>query len=603
MAVGNKVRVFNYLFKILSEDRNNLLPYTFAQKPDFKALASPDYLPISTPTLEGLTNQQIQDFFNELNQNKGVNLHATMVVKNGKTIVKATYSPYEADIWNTTHSLCKTITAFAVGLAIKEGYFGLDDNVHELLVGKPSLFTATGFRQLTVKHLLMMTSGVNFRETSIVSTANWTDGFLRADFNFLPGTDFQYNSMNTYILAKIISLKTGMGLMEFLTPRLFEPLKIKNVTWEKSPEGVEKAGWGMYLTLEAMAKIGQLVLQLGTWEVDGVDKQIIPQSWLRDMFYPHTLTTKHRENYGYQVWLGKHAKYYCFSGLFGQMIYINPQYNLVVAFTSGNNNVFNSTDMIAAIENHLFDKIEFKEGKQDISKASLTDFLKTLRYRDYHLMVKNEINPMQPTNTESFFEKVKHFFGNKKEMMVVADELPDALQAVNNRKYNFTANQVGVLPVIIQMMNGNYAKGIEQVKFELQHDRVILHWQEKGNHLIIPVGLYEPIKTTLKIGTESFIVSSFTTLATDEDDNFVLKMNICFLETSSVREIKCFFLDETNEVLLKFAENPSVAYLTRNVLAQISSSESNSFFGKDNGYVKFMLERLTLPCIKGTLDQ
>ena len=131
-----------------------------------------------------------------------------------------------------------------------QGYFP-DKNV---------LFRSPRINNITVRHLLNMTSGLKFNEVHSVVEKDWVRAILQSDCSFEPGTEFSYNSLNTYLLSAILCKKTGMGLVEYLTPRLFDPLGIHNVSWDVCPMGIEKGGWGLWLRTVDMAKLGQFYL-------------------------------------------------------------------------------------------------------------------------------------------------------------------------------------------------------------------------------------------------------------------------------------------------------------------------------------------------------
>jgi len=612
MALRNNLKLLNFLYKVLADDREKLETYSYSldKKPTFKFTESVSPLVRSTPRAEGMTNLQFKKFFKTVNSTK-YHFHNVLCMKNGRVVAEASYAPYEADIWSVTHSLSKTVTALAVGMAIDEGYFKVNDNVYELLKGKPRFYTNGGMKRLTVKHLLTMTSGVNFREANIVSSPNWSDAFLGSDFSFAPGERFEYNSMNTYMLAMIIYKQTGKTLMEFLEPRLFVPLGINNVAWEKGPEGVEKAGWGMYITVEELGKIGQLVLQYGEWNVDGVSRRIVSRSWMQDMLKPQ-VRTSFVQSYGYQIWVDSSSRYYCFSGLFGQMVYVNPEYQFVVVCTSGNDSVFNNEQLIETVNDVFCIPSPPLSEEEDIPLEELKDMLKTFVSYSPPLLspvvitMKSDVPTL--TFKQKFLSNMKKVFKTKEEEFVepiVRKQypLPDVIVDILGRKYLFTENNVGLLPVLVQLMNNNFAQGVDTISFREYEGMLYIHWATAVSAWEIPVGLYEPVKETVNFNGENFLISSFGYVTRDEDNNVVLKVTICFLETSSVRYLKCFFVDNRRTIKLELDETPSIAQISNTLLAQASENELPSFLAKDNGYVRFLIDKLTLPVIIGERDE
>ncbi len=93
---------------------------------------------------------------------------------------------------------------------------------------------------------------------------------------FKPGTHFLYNTSATYMLSAIVQKATGMTVLDYLRPRLFEPLGIEHPTWETSPQGVSTGGYGLSIRTEDIARFGQLYLQKGKWQ----GKQLVPAAWV-----------------------------------------------------------------------------------------------------------------------------------------------------------------------------------------------------------------------------------------------------------------------------------------------------------------------------------
>jgi len=608
MALKNNLKLLNFLYKLLADDREKLGAYSYSldKKPTFKTVEDTHALVRSTPRAEGMSNAQFKHFFETVNSEK-YDFHNILCIKNGRVVAEASYAPYEPKIWSVTHSLCKTITALAIGMAIDEGYFKLNDNVYELLKGKRRFYTSGGMKRLTVKHLLTMTSGVNFKEANIVSTPNWSEAFLSSDFTFAPGERFEYNSMNTYMLAVIIYHTTGKTLMEFLEPRLFVPLGIHNVSWEKGPEGVEKAGWGMYIAIEDLGKIGQLVLQLGEWNVQGEVVRLVSRAWMQDMLKPQ-IRTSFAQSYGYQIWVDPGGRYYCFSGLFGQMIYVNPEYQFVVVVTAGNDSVFNNEALIKTVTQIFCTPSPALSEAEDIQLSELDDMIKTFVSYSPPLLspvvitMTNEVQKV--TLKQKLLSNMRRVFRTKQEetsvpIIMKQYPLPDVIVDILHETYHFGENNVGLLPVMLQMMDNNFTQGLEQLSFYEQDGKLHLRWTNTTMIWDIPIGLYEPLNDTLNISDENFLISSFGYVTRDEDNNVVLKVTICFLETSSVRYLKCFFMNDNQTIKLELDESPSIARISKTVLVQASENELPSFLAKDNGYVRFLIDKLTLPVIVG----
>ena len=99
-----------------------------------------------------------------------------------------------------------------------------------------------GMKDVTVEHLLTMRAGVKFDELSSFFHRDWCRSYMGSELSFAPGTEFTYNSLNSYMLAAIIKEKTGRSLLTYLQEKLFDAMDIHDITWDKCPQGIEKGG-------------------------------------------------------------------------------------------------------------------------------------------------------------------------------------------------------------------------------------------------------------------------------------------------------------------------------------------------------------------------
>ena len=184
----------------------------------------------------------------------------------------------------------------------------------------------------------------------------------------MPGTQFYYNLFSSYIMAAIIEKTSGKGVMDYITPRLLEPLHITDMEWKNSPAGICVGGWGMKLCTEDVAKLGQLLLQHGKWN----GCQLLPAEWVdtmtsrlvesspRQAFIkfsdPAVLNdpeNEHSQGYGYYVWQGKHGTYRL-EGLGGQLVFVSAEKDVVLVFTSDSNMEQKYIDLIWKHFAHFF---------------------------------------------------------------------------------------------------------------------------------------------------------------------------------------------------------------------------------------------------------
>ncbi len=298
-------------------------------------------------------------------QDAGQDLHSIMVVQHGKVLEETWLGDAAPDKPHILNSVSKTFTATAVGLAINEGLLSLDDKLISFFPDKLPEEVSDNLAKVTIRNLLTMNCG-HHTEPSVrrVEGADWVEGFLAHPVEHEPGTYYWYNSMGTYMLSAIVQKVTGEKVVDYLTPRLFEPLHIDKPEWQESPQGINCGGWGLYLKTEDLAKMGQLFLQGGKWN----GKQILPAEWVAEAsryqvpcvpsgVRPEMLeqlgmtkeTSDWVQGYGYQMWMCRHGAYRA-DGANGQYIIVIPEKDAVVVTTA------NIRDMQAEI-NLIWDYI------------------------------------------------------------------------------------------------------------------------------------------------------------------------------------------------------------------------------------------------------
>ena len=258
-------------------------------------------LPRCTPEEQGVESGYLASFLRELSESDEIHLHTVMVLRGGHVIAEGSCRPYDSGIWHVCHSMSKSVTGLAVGIARGEGLLNLDDRLVDIFRRRVGPIQQLRKKNLSVWHLLTMSSGVSFNETGAVTEEDWVKGYLESGFLFEPGEKFYYNSMNSYMLSAAIREITGQNLTEYLAPRLFEPMGITKFFWQRCPKGTELGGWGLYLLPEDMAKLGLLMLNRGCWN----GRQLVPADWIDEMSEKWMDTPKEigLYGYGYQVWM------------------------------------------------------------------------------------------------------------------------------------------------------------------------------------------------------------------------------------------------------------------------------------------------------------
>lgn len=509
---------------------------TSTQKPPFgytDEITQP--FPRSTPEAQGISSEYIAEYLTALKEDKTLDMHHVMLLRNGYVIAEGSFGAYDLKTWHITHSECKSITGLAIGMLIEEGKLRLDDKVVKIFdksIPKMALLT---HKNMTIRHLLTMTSGIVFNETGSVTETDWVKCFFESAQKHEPGKCFNYNSMNTYILSAIVKQVSGQNLTDYLRPRLWEPLGISRIFWETCPRGIEKGGWGLYIRPEDMAKIGQLFLQKGNWK----GKQLISETWIRES------TTERQEapesfgdyNYAYQIWTGRENNSFLFNGMFGQNVLGFPDTNMLIISNAGNNEFFQQSNFYR-LTNQYFSH-PFHPGRA---------------LHENHGGNRHLREVLQTLGQEAPYSR------HQKSRYALA--VKDFCKKLSGRSYNIKeedACAVGVLPLFVQAIQNNYTQGMKSISFTLSEKDFYMTVSEADEKYRLPLGFDKARYTTLSFHGEPQKVGIFAKLTKDEDDVTVLKIRISFLEIANARILKLFF--HSDKIIVKCSENPGRAYL------------------------------------------
>ena len=314
----------------------------------FFASCSSSSLSQATPESVGVSSQSLIDLVDELNK-KVDGMHGIVIMRHGKVISKGWWAPYEQDNTHILYSLSKSFCSTAIGMAVDEGLLSLDDKVVKFFPDDLPSNPSENLKAMTIKDLLIMGTG-NHNDTlgAIKKTTgkNWPKVFLAQPVEHKPGSYFRYNTGATYMLSAILHKVSGQKLVDFLKPRLFDPLGIDEYTWEEDPMGVNTGGYGLKIKTEAIAKFGQLYLQKGMWE----GKRLLSEEWInmassKQIDNGTNPKSDWNQGYGFQFWMCRH-KAYRGDGAFGQYCIVMPEQDAVIAINSGVQNMQQVLDII-----------------------------------------------------------------------------------------------------------------------------------------------------------------------------------------------------------------------------------------------------------------
>jgi len=290
-------------------------------------------LPRSAPEGQGVASSALRELVVALDQRID-GMHSVMVLRHGHVIAEGWWAPYAREHNHVLYSLSKSFTSTAVGFAVAEGRLSVDDQVLKFFPDDAPAEVSDHLKAMRVRDLLTMATG-HQDEPPTAPDAMSARSFLAQPVPHLPGTHFKYNTAATFMQSAIVQKVTGETTLEYLRPRLFEPLGIERPVWETNFQGIALGGYGLRVRTEDIAKFGQLYLQKGAWE----GQQRLPADWVematsRQVSNGSNPQSDWNQGYGFQFWRCRHRAFRG-DGAFGQYCIVMPEQDAVIAITSG----------------------------------------------------------------------------------------------------------------------------------------------------------------------------------------------------------------------------------------------------------------------------
>ena len=580
----------------------------FPQKPDFPFDAVYEQAFVrATPESQGISSDLFAALLRELDASKDTEMHHFMALRHGKVICECNFAPYPKGMWHITHSMCKSITGMAIGMLIEEGKLKLDENIYDIFSDHMNAFSKIFRPAITVENLLTMTSGVTFNESGIVSGNDWLESFLNASVNGKPGTEFQYNSLNTYVLSAIVTKRTGETLTEYLTPRLFEPLGITKYYWETCPKGIAKGGWGLFLCAEDMAKLGQLYLQKGKWN----GQQLVSEYWIEISTARHLKTQNDTYGYGYQLWMEQRPGSFEYNGMLGQNVIIYPDMDMVLVTNAGNKEMFQDCIMLNIIRKYF--PVNYHPADVLPENPLSYGLLKRLCGE-----LENGENNNRSTSLRGGWKRnvvSRRTNPDKKysyRISAAVDRPSDHhsfMRAVSSRTYVMEQQNIGIAPLFVQVFHNNMTDGISEISFTYDAGNFCVSFTEGEVIHKLPVGFGKAADGCVDLHGEHYLVATLGEFARDENDIPVLKLEITFIEECAKRKAHIFF-HEDNEIEIRWNETPGRKIILEG-LSSITEELSgnflfNSFLGDNNVTTELLhrlMEQTIEPAVRGYLKK
>ena len=580
----------------------------FPQKPDFPFDAVYEQAFVrATPESQGISSDLFAALLRELDASKDTEMHHFMALRHGKVICECNFAPYPKGMWHITHSMCKSITGMAIGMLIEEEKLKLDENIYDIFPDHTNAFSKIFRPVITVENLLTMTSGVTFNESGIVSGNDWLGSFLNASVNGKPGTEFQYNSLNTYVLSAIVMKRTGETLTEYLTPRLFGPLGITKYYWETCPKGITKGGWGLFLCAEDMAKLGQLYLQRGKWN----GQQLVSEYWIEISTARHLKTQNDTYGYGYQLWMEQRPGSFEYNGMLGQNVIIYPDMDMVLVTNAGNKEMFQDCIMLNIIRKYF--PVNYHPADVLPENPLSYSLLKRLCGELENGENNNRSTSLRGRWKRNVVSRRKHSDKKYSYRILAAVDRPSDhhsfMRAVSGRIYVMEQQNIGIAPLFVQVFHNNMTDGISEISFTYDAGNFYVSFTEGEVIHKLPVGFGRAADGCVDLHGEHYLVATLGEFARDENDIPVLKLEVTFIEECVKRKAHIFF-HEDNGIEIRWNETPG----KKMILAGLSSITEelsgnflyNSLLGDHNITTELLhrlMEQTIEPAVRGYLKR
>ncbi len=421
----------------------------------------------SYPEEVGVSSAAIKKIIDEF-QKRNVEVHSLMILRHGKVAYESWAYPFTPEMPHVMYSVSKSFTSIAIGFAIEEGLISLDSPVVEFF---PEFDDKSdeNLQKMTVYHLLTMTAGKIVSPMVDKTRNQWIKDFFNSPWGFVPGEGWEYVSENQFMLSAIIKKVTGLSMREYLAPRLFKPLGIReNPYWEADGNGVEAGGWGLYITTEELANFMQCCLNGGKFR----SKRVIPEKWVKYATSSLVMNTGAFgstdpdvvSGYGACFWQNGENRGYRADGMFSQFGLVFEEYDACIILTACEIEEQITRDCIWEHFDGLFIKDASKQGVKKLpALPKLSDLPRTKIHSKYEELLEGKKLVLKPNV---------------------------ALEVI---KF-----PLSVLPLYTTFMSTDKAGYYNNFQLSFDGNKCTMSWDEKDEHNTIECGMdgtvrYSPI--------------------------------------------------------------------------------------------------------------
>lgn len=520
------------------------------------------------PERLGLSGRAMMDFEKRL-EDEDIEYHTIMFIRHGKVAAECSRFPFTTDTVHCMYSISKNITSLAVGFAVNEKLLSLDTRLLDIFPEFTPAKRDRRLEKLTIKHLITMTSGKEPSYLLDKTKGDWAHQLLNTKWTADPGMHYRYTSENIYMLCAVIQKLTGQTVVEYLRPRLWEPLSIETPYWETDENGIEAGGWGIQLRAEDFAKIFVCIEQRGMWQ----GKQVIPFKWLNEAVLNYKRSFRNGEpggtktsGYGYTFWRDEENFYG--EGMFGQIGYTIQSKDFVFIVTSGQ---CDTGKLWRAFRAYL-------------QEAFITPI------------------PDAPAN-----EELNRLFSTRRlDIIPAPGERSPLEQRIEGKKIDLPKNTLlnainmpfSVLPIPARFMLLYRAGNADDYTFSFGEDTCTLSWSEGDENVTVECGMdgqYRYTPVTLARRPYTFAGAAFWT-----NDN---ELTVWLRPMEAIARRILTFRFDGDRVTVIPSTSPDIDTMMKSVTNEVRDSIKSGFLKKKTGPALRKIESIVEPEMHGTLKQ
>lgn len=527
-----------------------------------KALPRADF-----PEQVGVSSKAIAEMIADFEENE-IELHSIMILRHGKVAFETWRDPYAPDIPHTMYSVSKSFSSIATGFAIDEGLLTLDTKVIDIFPEYKPEKPDKNLDKLTVYHLLTMTAGKDVSMLENKAKKPWIESFFGSKWAFEPGTDWKYINENCYMLCAIINRLTGQTVREYLAPRLFKPLGIReNPFWETDQKGIEAGGWGLFITTEELAKVIHCISHGGKYN----GQQVIPEFWAQEagkklvdnsnqtLYVPDNCS-----GYGFNFWRGEIPNSYRADGMFSQYGFVLEDYDANIITTCSEVLQQKTRDCLW----RHFPK-GFIEPCEKPQSEDLTLTLKPL--------------PVLPQKSHSPLEKKLENY---------------TIRLKSRPILNMAGFPVSVLPTAVVYMSSDRAGNIDKINLSFSENECQFSWNEGNVRNTIASGMDGKYrKSKIRLGGIDFTAVSSSCW---EDEN---TFKIWIRANESIAERRLTFKFKGDKVTMAVSSRPSLKFISQSIAMGMEDMIANKTIANLFGNFLTKHYKIIEPTHKGRLEK